>query len=259
MQWEELTESDFRQAARDTGLCIVPIGSLEYHGQHLPLGTDAMNCHAIACLAAQREPAVVFPPYFYGQVNCARHYAGAVAVRPALHSELLAAVCDEIGRNGFRKILLHNGHGGNGHWLRYFVQCALYERKPYNLYLTDWLARPEVKKQVREICPPGGHADEEETSICLALRPDLVKMERAEAGPPLGRIKGLGAYAATWWYADYPNHVAGDGRPATAETGKKLLEIYVGALADVIQRVKADQIVPGMEDEFFNREKGIRP
>ena len=257
MRWEELTGQDFAQAVKDTGLCIVPVGSLEYHGPHLPLVTDALNAHTVAVLAAEREPAVVFPPYYFGQLNCSRHFPGTVAIEQRLQSELLAAVCDEIGRNGFRKIVLHNGHGGNSHWLRYFAQCTLHERKPYSVYVTQWLAKADRKAEIKKICPtPGGHADEEETSITLATAPELVKLEcvPAEPGKPLRRMKHLGGtFAGIWWYADYPEHYAGDARTATAEKGKKVLEIYVQALAEVVRAIKNDQTVPGLEREFFDR------
>jgi creatinine amidohydrolase len=63
MQWEQLTADDFRQAVADTGVCLLALGVLERHSTHLPLGTDMLNAHRIACLAAEREPAVVFPQW----------------------------------------------------------------------------------------------------------------------------------------------------------------------------------------------------
>lgn len=261
MRWEELTSADLDQAASDTGLCVVPVGSLEYHAPHLPLGTDAMAAHEVAVRAAQREPAVVFPAYFFGQVNCARHYSGAIAVNPKLHNEMLGALCDEIGRAGFKKILLHNGHGGNSWWLRYFAQCCLYERRPYCVYATQWLADPQLQAQVRKICTTGGgHADETETSMMLAIAPGLVKMDRVppEPGMPQRRLKHLpGVYSGIWWYADYPTHYAGDARTASAEKGQKLMEIYVTGLADAIRQIKQDQTVPTLEKEFFDKCDGV--
>jgi len=257
MRWEELTGPDLAEAAKATGLCIVPVGSLEYHGPHLPLATDALNAHAVACLAAEREPAIVFPPHYFGQLNCARHFPGGVAIEPRLLGELLAAVCDEIHRNGFAKILLHNGHGGNQHLLHNFAQCELYRRKAYALYVTPWLTKPELREQIKRICPaPGGHGDEVETSMTLVTAPHLVRMDRMpkDAFPPQGRMKHLeGAYSGIWWYADYPEHCAGDPRGASAEKGRKVLEIYVQALADTIRAIKADRVVPGLQQEFFDR------
>ena len=257
MRWEQLTDSDFARAVRETGLCIVPVGCLERHSDHLPLGTDMIASHAVASRAAEREPAVVFPPYCFGQINEARHFAGALTLPPPLLSQVLGAVCDEIGRNGFRKILLYDGHGGNTHWLRYFCQCALYERKPYTVYLAQWPDDPERRARINAICPTNGeHAHEEETCLMLALAPDLVKMDRVpdQPGVPLGRLKDLrGAYTGIWWYADYPEHYSGDARGASKEKARRILEIHVEALAETIRSVKEDRAAPALEREFFDR------
>jgi creatinine amidohydrolase len=72
MQWENLTSPDFAAAQRETGVCVLALGVLERHSEHLPLGTDFLNAHRLACLAAEREPAVVFPPFYFGQIYPAR-------------------------------------------------------------------------------------------------------------------------------------------------------------------------------------------
>ena len=112
MQWENLTAPDFAKAVRMTGVCVLTFGVLERHSEHLPLGTDYLNAHRIASLAAEQEPAVVFPPFYFGQIYEARCYPGALTLRPELLLELLRAVLDEIGRNGFKKIIIVNAHGG---------------------------------------------------------------------------------------------------------------------------------------------------
>jgi creatinine amidohydrolase len=72
MQWEHLTSDEFALAVRLTGVCILTMGVVERHGTHLPLGTDYLSGHAIACLAAEKEKAVVFPPFYFGQIYEAR-------------------------------------------------------------------------------------------------------------------------------------------------------------------------------------------
>ena len=94
-------------------MCIIALGVVEKHSEHLPLGTDFLNGHKIACLAAEREPAVVFPPFYFGQIYEARCFPGTITLKPTLLMELIQGVLDEIGRNGFRKIILLNAHGGN--------------------------------------------------------------------------------------------------------------------------------------------------
>ncbi len=257
MQWENLTAADFAQAVRETGVCILALGVLERHSEHLPLGTDFLNGHRIACLAAEKEPAVVFPPFYFGQIYEARCFPGALTIRPTLLLELLQAVCDEIGRNGFGKIILSNAHGGNWHLLQFVAQCALWEEKPYALYLPKGLT-PERQGRWKALLESElhGHACECETSISLANHPHLVKMDRvpAEPGAPLKRMAALPPiYTGIGWYSDYPTHYAGDARSATEEKGRALRQLEIDNLAEVIAAVKADGVVPGLQQEFFQR------
>lgn len=264
MQWEHLTAPDFARAVRETGVCIITMGVLERHSEHLPLGTDYLNAHAIACLAAEQEPAVVFPPFYLGQIYEARCFPGAVTLRPTLLIEVLQGIFDEIGRNGFRKIIIYNGHGGNNSLLPFLAQCSLWEQKPYTLYLQrNWLT-PERRQQWESLLTTKlhGHACECETSITLANYPELVKMETVPAQPaePLRRAAGVpDGFTGISWYADYPQHYAGDARPATAEKGRALRQLEVDTLAEFIAAVKADQVLPALEDEFFARERTLRP
>ena len=263
MQWENLTAPDFARALEETGVCILTFGVLERHSEHLPLGTDYLNVHRFACQAAEQAPAVVFPPFYFGQIYEARCFPGTLSLKPTLLIELIQSVLDEIGRNGFKKIILLNGHGGNGHLLPFLAQSSLYERKPYNLYLYTG-AMTESERQERQAIletKNHGHACECETSTTLANFPDLVKMERVpeSGGDRLGRLAALkGNYSGIWWYGDFPEHYAGDARSASADKGRKMLELEVAALARYIEAVKADQIVPGLEAEFFAREEALR-
>jgi creatinine amidohydrolase len=104
MQWEELTSADLAEAVKDTSVCILTMGVVEKHGEHLPLGTDYLSGHRIACLAAQKEAAVVFPSFYFGQIYEARCFPGTIAIKPNLLINLIEAVLDEIGRNGFKKL-----------------------------------------------------------------------------------------------------------------------------------------------------------
>ncbi len=258
MQWEHLTSADFAQAVRETGVCVIAMGVVEKHGEHLPLGTDFLNAHRIACLAAEREPAVVFPPFYFGQIYEARCFPGTVTVRPTLLLELIQGVFDEIGRNGFGKIVVYNGHGGNTHLLRFLAQTSLWERKSYSLYLPLQHLTPEQQEQwaaMRETTV-GGHACESESSTLMANYPGLAKLECVPEEPalPLNRLEHLPpTFTGIGWYANYPAHYAGDARPASAGKGRARVEWEADTLAQYIAAVKADQVVPALEREFFAR------
>ena len=263
MQWENLTAQDFRKAVQDTGVCVIAMGVLEKHGEHLPLGTDFLNGHKLACLAAEKEPAVVWPPFYFGQIYEARCFPGTVTLKPTLLMELIQSVFAEIGRNGFRKIIVYNAHGGNNHLLAFLAQCRLAAEKPCSLYLpplgfltadrqTKWNAICETKEH--------GHACECETSISLANHPQLVRMDRVPKKPAkaLQRMKALRpTFTGVHWYSDYPEHYAGDARPAAAAKGQRLRSLLVDSLAEYIANVKKDRVVPAIEREFFRRTKTI--
>jgi creatinine amidohydrolase len=102
-----------------------------------------------------------------------------------------------------------------------------------------------------------GHGGEQETSEILAIRPDLVRLDRAPAdgeGLPLDRLKALnerGVYTGIWWYADHPTHYRGDGRPATAKKGHRLLAAHAQALARTVAAIKRDDVTPQLQREFY--------
>jgi len=258
VRWEELTATDFPKAVKQAkGVCLLPIGVIEKHGPHLPLGTDVMAVRAVTVGAAEREYAVVFPWYQFGQILEAQHEPGCIALDPDLLTAVLESVCDEIGRNGFEKIMIVNGHGGNNSWLGFFLQTQLAEPKDYVVYLPPLTFVDEaIAKRIRAKRKTdwGGHADELESSWMMAIRPDLVKLEYAknEDGRPRRHLKHLGeVQTGIWWYADFPTHYAGDARPANEELGKLAVEGKVKALSGAIKAVKKDTTARRLQEEFF--------
>src|SRR6195256_4560784 len=137
-RWDELTASEWPKALEmSKQTCILPIGILEKHGPHVPIGSDLIQVREWAARATKKEYAVVFPDYFYGQINEARHQPGTFCLPSKLVLELLDATCQEIARNGFDKIVIINGHGGNPELLRYFIQSQLEHRRDYAVYFFE--------------------------------------------------------------------------------------------------------------------------
>ena len=249
MRWEELTYKDFPKAVEGCGAtAILPVGVIEPHGAHLPLGTDMMACHWIACEAAEREAAIVFPPYPWGINHEGAHLPGAIVIERDLLFAMLEAVCDEMGRNGIRKIIITSGHGGNRYLLPLFVQTLTERETAYVAYYCDIPSTPEANKVLET--KEGGHACEGETSSMLHLRPDLVKMEQIpEPFTTMARneeLKRAGVYSPVDWYSMYPNMYVGDATSATAEKGEVLTGARVDALVKAIAAVKEDRITPDL-------------
>lgn len=258
MKWEELTAPDFARAVEEAGgICIIATGVLEKHGEHLPVGTDVLNAHRLCVLAAEREPAVVFPQWYFGKIYEAKHQPGCVAVGPELLLKLFEEVMGEIARNGLTKIILYLGHGGNRHLLPFVAQCTQHGRRDYLVYVKSYDLTGERAREWREILETDvhGHACECETSISLANHPQLVKMDAVpdEPGLPMKRFEVPGAYTAISWYADHPGHYRGDARAATAEKGERLREIMVADTAEFIGAVKNDNRGPELLAEFYDR------
>lgn len=257
VRYEELSAPDLVKAvARSGGTCLVPLGILEKHGPHLPLGTDLIDCREVSLRAAAAEYAVVFPPYFVGQIFEARPQPGTIAYGSRLMLDILQQTCDELARNGFKKIVLVNGHGGNDAFLHFFCQSQLETRRDHVVYLFEpsYDEATEARLDKMRKTSLDGHAGEEETSVMLAHRPELVRLDRAndESGEDQKRQAGLKhAYTGIWWYAGQPNHYRGDGSAGNAEFGRALLEAEAGALAEMIRSVKADKVTPELQKRFF--------
>jgi creatinine amidohydrolase len=259
MFWEELTAKTFADAVeKSQRVCLLPIGVMERHGDHLPLGTDLYLARAVAARAAELEPVVIFPPYYFSQIFEAMHHPGTVALSSTLQMQVLQAVCDEIARNGFTKIVLLNGHGGNDFFLRYFCQTQLERPKNYAVYLLD-RGGAEVAEVMKQHAQSkfDWHGGEWETSTMLAARPDLVDMDEARRQPPAWgepRFDHMqGAYTFIYWYARFPDHYAGDGACATEEKGRLMLEAQAKFAAEMIRKIKADGATLSLQNEFFGR------
>src|ERR1700727_1924073 len=136
VHWEELTGADFIDAVkRSQGTCLLPFGILEKHGPHLPIGTDLLDVRYASLRAAEREYAVLFPEYYFGQIFEARHEPGTVAYSRDLQLALLQETPEKMARNGCKKVLIVNGHGGNSSLLPYFAQSQLAKPHDYVGYV----------------------------------------------------------------------------------------------------------------------------
>jgi creatinine amidohydrolase len=256
-KWEELTAAEFREAiAKAQGTCLLPFGILEKHGPHMPLGTDLLNVRYVAEHAVQQEYAIIFPEYYFGQIAEARHEPGTIAYNADLQLKLLQATTDEMARNGCKKVIIVNGHGGNEHLLPYFAQTQLDEPHDYVVYV-QW-GHEATKKAGGEKEGPDWHAGESETSNMLVSHPNLVHMDRAkeESGADQKRVKlPESVYTGIWWYGRFPYHYSGDGSTATKEQGEADMQIWVNTVVRAIRAVKADEESLKLQNEFYEKSR----
>jgi len=264
VKWDELSAPEFPQAVNQSGkVCVVPLGIIEKHGPSLPLGTDLIIVRDVVLKAAQKEYVVVFPEFIAGQISEARHQPGTIAYSPGLVWQILEETCNEIARNGFEKIILVNGHGGNNSMLSYFAMALLNKKHNYAVYLAngwDIYAEGTQKKEVESLfakLPENslGHAGADEAAEIKIIRPDLFKPEKAksESGENLARLKNLtNVSTGIDWYACFPNHYAGNAATATEELGKAILNSTTNGLTKVFRDVKADTDVLKLQNQFFD-------
>ena len=176
--------------------------------------------------------------------------------------ELLEATCKEIGRNGFKKIIIVNGHGGNPQMIRYFIQNQLEKKRDYAVYFFDPKTPKDVAEKASQLRKSEAkfdmHGGENETSSLLYLRPDLVKLDKStsESGENQNRLQlSNDLYTAIWWYAAYPNHYAGKAEVSSIELGKLLTDSIIESLANAIKAVKEDKQTLKLQDEYFSKVK----
>ena len=260
VHWEELSAADFRDAiSRAQGTCLLPFGIMEKHGPHLPLGNDLLNVRYVALNAAQQEYAVVFPEYYFGQIFEAKHEPGTVAYSRGLQLQLLQETTDEMARNGCKKIIIVNGHGGNNSLLPYFAQSQLESPHDYVVYVQSIARSAPGEPQHKSDRSTDMHAGESETSVSMIARPDLVHLDRAkqESGADQGRLKALpeGLYTGIWWYARFPNHYAGDGAVASRELGDFEAKTWINTIVQSIKAVKADSESLRLQNQFYEQSK----
>lgn len=226
-----------KQIARGRKRAILPIGSMEQHGAHMPVATDAIIAEYIAGRVSQLVDAFVLPAVFYG-VSHEHKPLFNVSVRNETLSAMISDICVSLVENGFSKIILLNAHYGNDAILSSITQ-AIYDRVPKDTLICSLSYWTVLDDQM-------GHADANETSLMLAMRPELVSMKDAKVGNvKVGKIKSekkLVLSKLTVIPSSFPritsNGVWGDPRKASSRKGKIMLDQVSRKLADVIKDVE---------------------
>lgn len=229
---------------------VLPCGSTEQHGPHLPCAVDTVICAGVVGHALARLPdsvrAFALPPITYGKSEEHLHFPGTVT----LSGETLLATMNEVGesvyRSGFRKLLFVNGHGGQPQVLEIAARELRLRHGdfiviPQHTWRLPHVAGRYMAEKEKKLAMHAGHA---ETAIMMALAPDTVHMERAVANyPPEFPSKLLspdGRPACAWTARDFgPSGVIGDPLPATREQGEAILDSLAASWAQAITELHA--------------------
>jgi creatinine amidohydrolase len=226
----DLDSRTFERKLRSNPLVIVPVGALEAHGPHLPLGADQIQAEATANALAERVDALVAPTIPYGSAPGARKFPGTVSLTMAQLGGHTEGVLSELARSGVRRILVLSGHGERGHMaaLREAGDEAMRGHPGLKVVvLCDYEFVYELRG--KESPPGDGHAGLLETSRILALAPETVGSER-----PVVEYKHSPFVPGTPSDADWPESVIGDTRPASAELGLRVQAHVLDRLATTV-------------------------
>jgi len=162
---------------------ILVTGSTEQHGRHLPLGTDWLIPAAIAAQVGQRTGVAVGPTLSFGVAGHHLAFPGSLALKPATLTQVFTDLVESLYHHGFRRLLVINGHGGNIAALENALPLLL-PKPGLQIRLGHWWRESVVQMVAQEVCGGSGHAGPDETSALLALRPELVRLERSGGASP---------------------------------------------------------------------------
>ncbi len=282
MLWENLREEEFPGVIeKSKGVCILPLGCLEKHGQHLPVGTDVIHITEIAKRASEIEFACVFPTMYFGEKTGAGEFYGTVIFSPELRLKILQETCKEIYRNGFNKILIYNGHGGNRDMISFFERSVLYDKAPYSVFeysIGSDFATPKkimnkgyLTPEDREILESYtrekkrfGHACFVETGWVYGIRPETVRLDKIhqESGESVHRFDAFTEHKVSTpfkWMADFPNSYEGDAHDGMNERiAKAMVDYSVEKLCTVIKFLKDENISEEYKKEWMNKQNSKR-
>jgi len=230
-RWEELTGKDFEQLRPK--IAILPVGTIERHGDHLPLGTDNIVPSWIAEKVAEGldRNVVILPPISYGVTVTLAKFPGSINIPSEVFMRYVKHVLLEVYRNGVKYLVILNGHGGNTRELQ-VVAKEVSSSTSLSILIIDWW-RDVAQQKRQEIFQYPGHAGEDETSALMAIRPELVKMEYAKDHVmPYPTLK---IYSKKIENELFPEAVNGKATLATPEKGKEFMEAVV---KEIIKAVK---------------------
>jgi creatinine amidohydrolase len=243
-------------------VALLPLASIESHGPHLPLGSDTFCLEHVLQRVTELEVAAILPTLQYSYVAEARMLPGAIHVRSDLLADLVENICDEAARNGFSKLVLVHGHGGNATLHQGFMRRMLEREKDYLVYSVPVFAGQGESIFALMTSKEKGHACEFETSLNLAACPQWVNLKSLQDNRHFPTFPGP-AIGATQipvdWVSAHPQMVVGYPALGTAEKGHQVAEIWAQALATAIRQIKDDRVGPRVWREYQRRcKKGGR-
>ena len=280
MEWTKLRQDEFCNAVeRSNGVCLIPIGCVESHGIHLPLGCDVFHGRYISAKAAEIADVCVFPEIYFGEKSGAGEYPGTIIFPTPLIWQILEQCCSEISRNGFKKILLVSSHGGNTAMLQAFSRYML-QKKPDYIISVYSLALPNVAKVLENVDRypyltdedkdvmqkyvdggnRDGHGGFTESAWIKYIYPELTRVDLMDkkCGLSTHRLDEVAKHrivSAFGWMANYPDSYDASYHPGLNDRiARALTEFSVDETAEVFSFYKNETSLNEYYDEWIKKQ-----
>ncbi len=232
---EEITMEEYKKGLEKTRTLIIPYGSVEEHGKHLPLSTDTFIPFEILKMIQKKRTIFIAPPIHYGVCTSTRLHPGTISVSPETLRRLTCDIIKDSYKKGIINFILVSGHAGGLHMnaLREVAEVLVDEIdgiriavvSPYELLWKELSDLAETEND--------SHAGEIETSLILALKPDLVKGTSEEEYPNFPKPLLVKDKLKYW-----PGGVWGNPKKASREKGEKVVDIVVGKMIEIIDKIE---------------------
>jgi creatinine amidohydrolase len=232
---ENMTMNEFKKYLRNTKTIVFPFGTIEEHGSHLPLNTDALIIREALNLAAKRRKFFLAPVLWYGVCTTTRDHPGTIGITSETLRRLSSDLVAEAYRKGLRNFLLISGHGGSLHMSALKETAEELVEHLKGIKIAAFTPYDLLWKELSEIAetPNDYHAGELETSIVLYLAPQFVKGRAREEYPQIPKPFNVKNKVKYW-----PGGVWGDPKKASPEKGKKALKLIADKIVEVLDRME---------------------
>ena len=238
---DQLSTKEAEKAAKSGTVIILPIGSVEEHGEHLPLCTDSIQPEYVALEVAKKTGCLVAPLLKYGVCNSTRNFPGTLTIDFDTFYRFVHSILSELIRNNFNRIIILSGHAGNSHMvaLRLAAQNILakneknanQQKMTRIMVLSDYDFAEEISSKYASI--NDGHAGTIETSRIMHINPDLIKAKGASFYPEMPRFE-IVAHPEEY----FPNGVHGDPTKANASKGERINQYIIEEVEKLVTAMK---------------------
>ncbi len=251
----ELTWPLAERRFKEVDIALLPVGAIEQHGPHLPLDTDAFDAEYLASQVAANcssPKPLVLPLISYGVSYHHNQFSGTISVGPDTLSKLVYEIGMGVARNGITKLIIVNGHGGNGPALHFAAQMINRDSHIFTCVETGETSDHDINQMTET--DNDVHAGEIETSTTLAIRPQLVDLDQATSYVPefSSRYLNFTSKRSVGWHAHThkisPSGVLGDPLKASGAKGQQMWDVMIARLVEFVEDLK------GMDlEEIYQR------